>query len=82
MTNQFTTCVACGSTNIARRLVSRAYGRNESDLIMIDDVPVDVCRSCGESYVSAQTLKEIEAVKAQRGTLDRVAIPVGHLSPM
>ena len=81
MTKQLTGCAACGSTDIARKLVSRSYGRDESDLIVIDDVPIDMCRACGESYVSAQTLKEIEAVKAQRDMLDRVSIPVGHLSP-
>ncbi len=81
MTKQLTACAACGSADIARKLVSRSYGRDEGDLIVIDDVPIDMCRASGESYVSAQTLKEIEAVKAQRDMLDRVSIPVGHLSP-
>ena len=81
MSEQLTTCAACGSTHIVRKLVSRSYGRDESDLIVIEDVPVDVCRACGESYISAQTLKEIEDVKKRRDMLDRIPIPVGHLSP-
>lgn len=80
MSEKLTVCAKCGSTDIARKLVSRSYGRDESDLLVIDDVPIDVCRACGESYVSAQTLKQIEDVKGRRDTLRRVSIPVGHLS--
>ena len=53
MDEKLAVCTACGSTDIVRKLVSRAYGKDESDLILIDDVPIDVCRACGESYVSA-----------------------------
>jgi len=80
MSQRITACVACGSADIARRLVSRSYGRDENDLMVIDDVPMDVCRACGESYISAQTLKQIEELKMRREELARVPIPIGHLS--
>jgi len=80
MNEKLAVCTACGSTDIVRKLVSRAYGKDESDLILIDDVPIDVCRACGESYVSAQTLKQIEDLRGRREMLSRVSIPVGHIS--
>ena len=80
MSKRLTACAGCGSTDIARKLVTRSYGRDENDLIVIDDVPVDICRACGESYISAQTLERIEELKKRRDTLTRIPIPVGHLS--
>ena len=30
---------------------------------MIEDVPVVDCQSCGESYLTAETLKEVERLR-------------------
>lgn len=79
MSNRLSVCASCGSTHLATKLVSRSYGHDASDLIVIDNVPIEVCRACGESYVSAQALKRIEQLRAERDTLVRIPIPVGHV---
>jgi YgiT-type zinc finger domain-containing protein len=45
--------------------VSRSYGKGE-DLLVIENVPVVSCPHCGESYLSAETLHEIERIKLHR----------------
>jgi YgiT-type zinc finger domain-containing protein len=55
----------CGSGRVRLKYVTRSYGKG-SDLLVIEDVPMWSCPSCGESYFSAQTLHEIERIKALR----------------
>ena len=47
------------------RRVTRSYGKGE-DLLVIQNVPVVTCPHCGESYLTAETLHEIERIKANR----------------
>ncbi|MEP7012792.1 MAG: YgiT-type zinc finger protein [Acidobacteriota bacterium] len=35
---------------------------------MIENVPVVVCTQCGESYLTAETLHEIERIKLHRSS--------------
>ena len=46
----------------------RSYGKGES-LLVIDDVVTIHCPNCGEGYLTAQTLKEIERIKRNRQTV-------------
>jgi len=45
--------------------VARSYGKGE-DLLIIENVPVVSCPHCGESYLAADTLHEIERIKLHR----------------
>ncbi len=47
------------------RQVTRSFGRG-SKLLLIEDIPLLTCPHCGESYFTAQTLHEIERIKALR----------------
>jgi len=47
------------------RQVTRSFGRG-SKLLLIEDIPLWTCPHCGESYFTAQTLHEIERIKALR----------------
>jgi 4-hydroxy-3-methylbut-2-en-1-yl diphosphate synthase IspG/GcpE len=38
-------------------------------LLVIENIPVISCPSCGESYLTAETLHEIERVKRDRRRL-------------
>ena len=38
-------------------------------LLVIENVPVLVCASCDESYLTAETLHEIERIKLHRRSL-------------
>jgi len=58
-------CDICGQQGARVRHVTRSYGRDE-DLLVIENVPVVSCSNCGESYLSAETLHEIERIKLHR----------------
>jgi YgiT-type zinc finger domain-containing protein len=45
--------------------VTRNFGQGAA-LLVIEAIPMWSCPSCGESYFSAQTLHEIERIKALR----------------
>jgi len=38
-------------------------------MLLIENVPVIFCPNCGESYLTAETLHEIDRIKAQRKRL-------------
>lgn len=58
-------CDICGKEGARIRRVSRSYGKGES-LLVIEHVPVVSCPHCGESYITAETLHEIERIKLHR----------------
>ncbi|MDQ3255410.1 MAG: type II toxin-antitoxin system MqsA family antitoxin [Acidobacteriota bacterium] len=45
--------------------VTRSFGKGAA-LLVIEAIPMWSCPSCGESYFSAQTMHEIERIKALR----------------
>lgn len=62
------TCDICGKDGAEIRYLTRSYGKGAS-LLVIEDVPVVVCPLCGESYLTAETLHEIEGIKLHRRSL-------------
>jgi YgiT-type zinc finger domain-containing protein len=62
------TCDLCGDGEAQVRLMTRSYGKG-AKLLVIEDVPVVVCPHCGESYLTAETLHEIERIKVHRRSL-------------
>ena len=62
---KFIVCDVCGCTKAKTRYTSRTYGKGE-DLLVIENVPVISCPSCGTSYLTSFTLKEIDRIKRNR----------------
>ena len=58
-------CVHCGSDRVQLKYVTRSYG-NGAELLVIENIPLWSCPSCGESYFTAQTMHEIKRIKALR----------------
>jgi len=58
-------CDICGKEGVRIRRVTRSYGKR-SKLLVIENVPVVSCPRCGESYLTAETLHEIERIKLNR----------------
>ena len=58
-------CDICGKDTARQRQVTRSYGKGIS-LLVVENVPVVNCSSCGQSYLDAQTLHEIERIKSNR----------------
>jgi YgiT-type zinc finger domain-containing protein len=55
-------CEICGAEGVIIRRLSRSYGQGP-DLLVIENVPTVSCRHCGESYMTAEALHEIERIK-------------------
>ena len=58
-------CDICGKEGARIRRVARSYGKGK-DLLVIENVPVMSCPHCGESYLTAETLQELERIKLHR----------------
>ena len=58
-------CDNCGKKGAKIRKLTRSYGKGK-ELLIIEDVPVISCPHCGESYLTAETLHEIERIKLHR----------------
>jgi YgiT-type zinc finger domain-containing protein len=56
--------------------VTRSYGKDD-DLLVIENIPMWSCPACGESYFTAQTMHEVERIKAlRRSVAKKRAVPV------
>lgn len=58
-------CDICGKEGARIRYVTRSYGKGDG-LLVIENVPIISCPHCGESYLTAETLHEIERIKLHR----------------
>ena len=58
-------CDICGKDQSAVKQVTRSFGKKKN-LLIIEDIPVVSCAACGESYMKAETLHEIERIKMHR----------------
>ena len=55
-------CHICGKKNARIRHIIRSYGKGAT-LLIIENIPAVSCPSCGETYLTADTLHEIERIK-------------------
>lgn len=53
-------CDICDKGGARIRHVSRSYGKGK-ELLVIENVPVISCPHCGESYLTAETLHELDS---------------------
>ena len=63
-------CENCGRKGVQSRPVTRSYGKG-SNLLVIENVPVISCPSCGAAYLTAQALHEIDRIKRHRRSLSK-----------
>jgi YgiT-type zinc finger domain-containing protein len=59
------TCDICGKKGAKVRRVARTSGKGK-ELLLLENVPVVSCPHCGESYLTAETLHEIQRLKLHR----------------
>ena len=55
-------CDICGQDGAKIRQITRSYCKG-AELLIIENVPIVSCLHCGESYLTAETLHEIERIK-------------------
>lgn len=71
-------CDVCGKRGAKIRRVTRSFGKGKT-AFLIEAVPVVSCPRCGESYLTAKTLREIERIRLHRRRLtERRLVPVAR----
>ncbi|MBI4189862.1 MAG: YgiT-type zinc finger protein [Betaproteobacteria bacterium] len=58
-------CASCGRAGVQLWRVARTFGGGR-DLLVVEGIPMWSCARCGESYFTAQTMHELERIKALR----------------
>lgn len=58
-------CSICGKSDVVVKQVTRSFGKKKN-LLIIEDIPALLCPACGESYMTAETMHEIERIKMHR----------------
>ncbi|TAF70413.1 MAG: type II toxin-antitoxin system MqsA family antitoxin [Oscillatoriales cyanobacterium] len=64
-------CDICGTEGVRVRRIPRTYSKGK-DLLVIENIPVISCPHCGNSYLTAETLHEIDRIKRKRKTLAEI----------
>ncbi|MFY9343513.1 MAG: type II toxin-antitoxin system MqsA family antitoxin [Planctomycetota bacterium] len=59
---RITNCDLCGTAGARVRRVTRTFGRGAA-AFLIENVPMVTCAACGESYFTAETLREVEHIR-------------------
>ena len=72
-------CDICGKSGAHMRRVSRSYGHG-ANLFVIENIPIVSCPHCGESYLTAETLHQIEVIRKDRAKLEKRPISIGHFT--
>jgi YgiT-type zinc finger domain-containing protein len=73
-------CEICGKEGARIRKVTRTYGKGK-DMFVLEDIPIVTCSSCGESYLEAETLHEIERIKLHKRSLAKIRqIPIARFA--
>jgi YgiT-type zinc finger domain-containing protein len=69
-------CEVCGKKGARIRRVTRTFGKGKT-AFLIEGVPTVSCPNCGESYLTASTLREIERIRQHRRHLTKARrVPV------
>ena len=72
-------CAMCGKEGAQIRLITESIGKGD-DLLVIEDVPMIHCPNCHETYLTAKTLHEIDALRLNRQTAVSRQVMVTHLA--
>ena len=55
-------CALCGKRKARLHRTTQVFGRGRRSYL-VENIPEVSCRACGESYLTAKTLKELERIR-------------------
>jgi YgiT-type zinc finger domain-containing protein len=58
-------CELCGAQAAVSKKTTKSFGRGDS-LVVIENIPVIHCSSCHESYLTADTARELDHIRKNR----------------
>jgi YgiT-type zinc finger domain-containing protein len=61
-------CDSCGQDGAKIKHVSRSYGKG-NEMVVIDKVPIVACPHCGETYMTAETIHEVERIRLHKRSM-------------
>ncbi|HLC41303.1 MAG TPA: type II toxin-antitoxin system MqsA family antitoxin [Methylomirabilota bacterium] len=74
MEPKFADCIYCGGQVVARTATREV--RWQDELYIIEQVPMGVCRQCGERFLKPEVAKAIDKLLQTRQATRTVTIPV------
>ena len=60
MTRIYHKCHFCGGEDIVEKKITVDYRWGEELIALIENVPTGICQICGEQYLKAEIVKEME----------------------
>jgi YgiT-type zinc finger domain-containing protein len=63
-------CDFCGAQGAVIRKTTKSFGRG-SNLVVVENIPVVHCASCHESYITAETARELDHIRKNRRSLGK-----------
>ncbi len=73
-------CDICEKEGARIRRIAKTYGKGK-DILVIENVPIVTCPHCGESYLEAETLHEIERIKLHKKSFAIIReVPVANFA--
>jgi len=73
-------CDICEKEGARIRRIAKTYGKGKN-ILVIENVPIVTCPHCGESYLEAETLHEIERIKLHKKSFAIIReVPVANFA--
>jgi YgiT-type zinc finger domain-containing protein len=73
-------CTYCSGT-VQPQAVAREACKHKHGFVILDNIVIGVCDTCGHRYYTADILHTVHAIATgKRGPVRMEAIPVAHLS--
>lgn len=77
MTRTYSDCIYCGGS-VEEQLMYREL-RWQKKLFVFENVPMGVCRQCGEKFLKPEVAKEIDRMLQEENKPSRtILVPVYH----
>lgn len=63
-------CDLCGAQAATIKKAMKSFGRGDS-LVVIENIPIVHCARCHESYLTADTARELDRIRKNRRSLGK-----------
>lgn len=63
-------CEICGAKAAAIKKTTKSFGRGHN-LVVIENIPIVHCAQCHESYLTADTARELDRIRKNRRSLGK-----------